>query len=72
MNKHSASARKSDPQKFVGLDVHTETISVAVADRGIGAPRSLSVIRNDLDELRKMLRRLGPPARTMWYPPVNP
>ncbi|MHB8177562.1 MAG: IS110 family transposase [Vulcanimicrobiaceae bacterium] len=26
------------------------------------APRSLGVIRNDLDELRKMLRRLGPPS----------
>ncbi len=62
MNKNTPSARKSEPQKFVGLDVHKETIAVAVADHGIGAPRSLGVIRNDLDELRKMLRRLGPPA----------
>jgi len=35
---------------------------VAVADRGREAPRSLGVIRNDLDELRKVLRRLGSPA----------
>jgi transposase len=62
MNKNSASTRQSEAQKFVGLDVHKETIAVAVADRGVAAPRSLGVIRNDLDELRKMLRKLGSPA----------
>ncbi|MHB8196635.1 MAG: IS110 family RNA-guided transposase [Vulcanimicrobiaceae bacterium] len=62
MNKNSAFTRKREPQKFVGLDVHKETIAVAVADRGIGAPRSLGVIRNDPEELRKMLRRLGSPS----------
>ena len=63
MNKNSASSRKCEPQKFVGLDVHKETIAIAVADRGTSAPRSLGVIRNDLDELRKALRRLGSPAQ---------
>ena len=62
MHKNTASTRQSEAQKFVGLDVHKETIAVAVADRGIATPRSLGVIRNDLDELRKMLRRLGSPA----------
>src|SRR5579863_8934923 len=62
MAKNSASLSKSEPQKFVGLDVHKETIAVAVADRGASAPRSLGVIRNDPDELRKALRRLGTPA----------
>ena len=63
MIKNSASSRKSEPQKFVGLDVHKETIAIAVADRGVSAPRSVGVIRNDPDELRKALRRLGSPAQ---------
>jgi transposase len=63
MAKNSASSRKSEPQKFVGLDVHKETIAIAVADRGTSAPRSVGVIRNDLDELRKALRRLGSSAQ---------
>ncbi len=62
MAKNTASSSKSEPQKFVGLDVHKETIAIAVADRGATAPRSLGVIRNDLDELRKTLRRLASPA----------
>lgn len=37
MNKNSASSRKCEPQKFVGLDVHKETIAIAVADRGTSA-----------------------------------
>jgi uncharacterized membrane protein len=53
MAKNTASSSKSEPQKFVGLDVHKETIAIAVANRGASAPRSLGVIRNDLDELRK-------------------
>lgn len=62
MNKNTASTRQSEACKFVGLDVHKETIAVAVADSGTGAARSVGVIRNDLDDLRKVLRRLGSPA----------
>lgn len=65
MTKNSASSRQSEPQAFVGLDVHKETIAIAVADRGCAAPRSLGIIRNDLDELRKALRRLGSPAQLL-------
>lgn len=62
MNKNSASPLKREPRAFVGLDVHKETIAVAVADRGTASPRSLGVIRNNLDDLRKLLRKIGPPA----------
>jgi hypothetical protein len=45
--------------KFVGLDVHKDTIAVAVADLGTGEPRSLGIIRNDHDALRTLLKKVG-------------
>jgi transposase len=49
--------------RFIGLDVHSETIAVAVADgeRG-GEIRSLGSIANSPDAVRKLVRRLGPPG----------
>lgn len=45
--------------KFVGLDVHAETIAIAVAEPG-GDVRSLGVIPNREDSVRKLVRKLGP------------
>lgn len=45
--------------KFVGLDVHAETIAVAVAEQG-GEVRSLGVIPNREESVRKLVRKLGP------------
>jgi transposase len=45
--------------KFIGLDVHAETIAVAVAEQG-GEVRLLGVIPNCEDAVRKMVRKLGP------------
>jgi hypothetical protein len=45
--------------KFVGLDVHAETIAVAVAEPG-GEVRSLGVIPNREESIRKLVRKLGP------------
>jgi len=46
--------------KYVGLDVHAETISIAVADGGSREPaRSVATIPNDLGRLSKALRKLG-------------
>src|SRR5438270_9525119 len=44
---------------FVGLDVHAETIAVAVAEKG-GEVRSLGTIPNRLESIRKMVHKLGP------------
>ncbi|HTP26889.1 MAG TPA: IS110 family transposase [Anaeromyxobacteraceae bacterium] len=45
--------------RFVGLDVHAETIAVAAAEPG-GEVRSLGVIPNRADTIRKLMKRLGP------------
>ena len=45
--------------KFVGLDVHAETIAVAVAEPG-GEVRSLGIVPNRQESIRKLVRKLGP------------
>ena len=46
--------------RFVGLDVHAETIAVAVAEPS-GEVRSLGVVPNRPEAVRKLVRKLGPP-----------
>jgi transposase len=46
--------------RFVGLDVHADTIAVAVAEPD-GEVRSLGAIPNRLESIRKMVAKLGPP-----------
>ena len=50
---------------FVGLDVHKESIAIAVAHAGREAPRFEGTVRPSLAELLKALRRLGDPATTL-------
>jgi transposase len=52
----------NDPNKIrsVGLDVHKDTIALAVADGNLPA-QILATIPNDFTTLLKALRRLGPP-----------
>ena len=45
--------------RFIGLDVHAETISVAVAEPD-GEVRSLGVIPNRPESIRKLVKKLGP------------
>jgi len=47
--------------RFVGLDVHADTIAAAVAEPGPnGEVRGLGVIPNRLESIRKMITKLGP------------
>src|SRR6266481_4160736 len=46
--------------RFVGLDVHAETIAVAVAESG-GEVRSLGTIPNTPEAVRRLAKKLGPP-----------
>jgi transposase len=48
--------------RFIGLDVHAETIAVAVAEPD-GEVRSLGVIPNRSESLRKLVKKLGPAAQ---------
>jgi transposase len=45
---------------FVGLDVHTETIAVVVAEAGRGEVRSHGVIANTPRTVARVLKKLGP------------
>jgi transposase len=48
--------------RFVGLDVHAETIAVAVAEPD-GTVQTLGTIPNDPEAVRKLMKKLGPAAR---------
>ena len=45
--------------RFIGLDVHAETIAVAAAEPA-GEVRSLGVIPNRIESIRTLLKKLGP------------
>jgi transposase len=45
--------------RCIGLDVHADTMAIAVAEPG-GEVRSLGMIPNRLESLRKLIKKLGP------------
>src|SRR3981189_45846 len=45
--------------RFLGLDVHAETIAVAIAEPD-GEVRSLGTIPNRLESIRKLIKKRGP------------
>jgi len=48
--------------RFLGLDVHAETIAVAIAEPD-GEVRSLGTIANRAESIRKLVKKLGPSER---------
>jgi len=48
-----------DATRFLGLDVHAETIAVAVAEPGRGEVRALGIIPNELGAIRRLIQKLG-------------
>jgi transposase len=46
--------------RFIGLDVHADTIAIAVAESG-SEVRSLGIVPNRPESLRKVMKKLGPP-----------
>jgi len=48
--------------RFVGLDVHAETIAAAVAESG-GEVRALGVIPNRPESIERLVRKLGKPEQ---------
>jgi len=48
--------------RFLGLDVHAETIAVAVSEPE-GEVRSLGTIPNRAESIRKLIKKLGPAAK---------
>jgi hypothetical protein len=45
--------------RFLGMDVHAETIAVAIAEPD-GEVRSLRTIPNRTESIRKLIKKLGP------------
>lgn len=45
--------------RFIGLDVHAETIAVAVAEPN-GEVRSLGIIAHRVEAIKKLVKKLGP------------
>src|SRR5690625_1995480 len=51
-----------DTIKYVGLDVHKEKISVAIAEEGREKPRYWGVIPHKYENVRKLVKKLGDPT----------
>ena len=54
--------------RFVGPDVHADTIAVALAEEGRnGEVRQLGIIPNRPEAVRKLVRKLGPKGLQVCY-----
>ncbi len=58
--------------RYVGLDVHKNTIVVAVAEAGRDAARVVATVPNELKALKKVLTKLGPQRSVVWCYEAGP
>jgi transposase len=56
------SSTRKETLRFLGLDVHAETIAVAIAEPN-GEVRGLGTIANRAESIRKLVKKLGPAER---------
>src|SRR6187200_1163698 len=56
---HTKGVGRMSKVRFLGVDVHANTIAVAVAEPN-GEVRSVGTIPNRLEPVRKMVQKLGP------------
>ena len=49
--------------RFLGLEVHADTIAVAIAEPGEGEARSVGIIPNREESIRRLVKKLGPPEQ---------
>ena len=54
---------KEDSKVYVGLDVHKDTIAVALAEAGRQPGRVVGTVAHDLKRLLKLLVKFGPPEQ---------
>ena len=57
--------------RFVGPDVHAETIAVAVAEPN-GEVRSLGTIPDRESSVRRLVKKLGPPQQSRMFYEAGP
>ena len=50
----------SESIRYIGLDVHAATISVAVAESGTAPARAQRTINHTASAVTKLIKRLGP------------
>jgi len=53
--------------KYLGLDVHKDTISIAIAQEGREDPRSYGKIPNSPQAIRKLIKKVCPGDKTMLF-----